>query len=366
MKKLRFFVIVFLFLCFCFLVSVNPTLAVTKSSGNLEITSDDPLFPGSTVWYPGLQQTSSLTVTNLGSIAYDLYVGAINVFQDDGIADAFLVEFTSGGESLYGDSDSKSLVDFFDADDIELLNIEVDGSVVIEVTISMLVLTENEHQNEEMGFDLEIGFVGEEEEEEEEESVIVISGIDDSNSSSNSDPETGSFGLPGPPVCNDISPGGAPILLSGVAGINSVVLSWQSALDPVSYYLVAYGTVPGDYSYGNPHIGGKGATSYTATGLSGGETYYFAVRAGNGCAPGEFSNELSVAPSGEFLTGTAVNFFPEVMGESSPAGKLKEGDFAAINQVMGEESREIFDWRWLILVLGIIFPVGLYLYLKKK
>jgi len=96
------------------------------------------------------------------------------------------------------------------------------------------------------------------------------------------------------PTCNDTAPGSAPKLISAAAiSTSQITLKWEEAADPVTYYLVSYGTSPGNYIYGNPNVGGDGTTSYTVGSLAAGKKYYFAVRAGNGCTPGAFSSELS-------------------------------------------------------------------------
>ena len=125
----------------------------------------------------------------------------------------------------------------------------------------------------------------------------------------------GNFFAPSTPVCNDQKPGSAPVLLSAVStGANSVTLTWAKANGPVSYYLVSFGTKPGEQLYGNPNVGGSDTTSYTVDNLSGGKRYYFEVRAGNGCMPGDFSNELSSGASGGFIAGLPGGFSPDVLG----------------------------------------------------
>ena len=124
-------------------------------------------------------------------------------------------------------------------------------------------------------------------------------------------------GPPGAPVCNDVKPGGSPSFVSAVAGTNSVTLNWSGAPDPVTYYLITYGTSSGAQTYGNPNVGGKGATSYTVSGLSGGTTYYFRIRAGNGCMPGSYSGEISATPGGGFVSEVAPGFAAGVLGAAA-------------------------------------------------
>ena len=54
--------------------------------------------------------------------------------------------------------------------------------------------------------------------------------------------------------------------------------------------------------FGNPNIGNSDTTEYTVKSLVGGKKYYFKIRAGNGCMPGSFSNELVVDMSGQKTT----------------------------------------------------------------
>lgn len=99
---------------------------------------------------------------------------------------------------------------------------------------------------------------------------------------------------PQPGTCSDSAPGSAPSLTSAVSsGAHAVTLTWNDASDPVSYYELSYGLSSGNYIYGAPNIGGQGTTTFTVGGLTTGKTYYFSLRAVNGCMPGSASNELS-------------------------------------------------------------------------
>ena len=143
---------------------------------------------------------------------------------------------------------------------------------------------------------------------------------------------TTSLSAPSSPVCTDQKPASAPVLVRATPALNTVTLTWVKASGPVSYYLVNYSATPGRFEFGNPNVGGAETTSYTVTNLSGGTTYYFKVRAGNGCSPGDFSNELSSTPVGIFIEGPAAGFIPGVLGQTDEAAPSQVG------QVEGSES----------------------------
>ncbi|KKR70654.1 MAG: endoglucanase-like protein, nonfunctional [Candidatus Woesebacteria bacterium GW2011_GWA2_40_7b] len=205
--------------------------------------------------------------------------------------------------------------------------------------------------------------------------------VSDENSftTTSSDTTTGSSGGTlsdaSAPNCNDTKPGSAPVLTGAFGGVNSVTLHWTEASDPVSYYLVTYGASSGAQTYGNPNVGGKGTTSYTVSGLSGGRTYFFKVRAGNGCAPGDFSNEVFAIPVGGFISSPATGFIPGVLGtetEASPGPSLSP-------QTLGTEDSEITEPKevnlvtWLLthkkISLGVILilaAIGYFISKQKK
>lgn len=150
------------------------------------------------------------------------------------------------------------------------------------------------------------------------------------NSGSNSNSNSNSN--PGAPVCTDTKPQSQPKLLSAtVSGRNQVTLNWSKALDPVTYYLVAYGTKPNTMQYGNPNVGGKDTTSYVVKGLTNGTTYYFKLRAGNNCMPGEFSNEIAVKASGDnYISGPAIGFKYGVLSTQKQATPTAQAKFKPV------------------------------------
>jgi hypothetical protein len=107
-----------------------------------------------------------------------------------------------------------------------------------------------------------------------------------------------------PGSCTASAPA-APQLTSAVASANNqITLTWTDSTDPVSYYLVSYGNVSGQYIYGNPNVGGQGTTTYTVNSLATATTYYFVVRAVNSCAPSSASNEVSAQTLGAVIAAT--------------------------------------------------------------
>jgi len=111
------------------------------------------------------------------------------------------------------------------------------------------------------------------------------------------------------PACNATKPGSAPIITSTVNGDNSVTLTWIKANNPVTKYLIAYGTKSGSIEFGNPNVGNADTTSYTIKGLSSGTRYYFKVKAINDCMPGDFSNEVLGNPTGKAIVTTPAEGF---------------------------------------------------------
>ena len=123
-------------------------------------------------------------------------------------------------------------------------------------------------------------------------------------SSSSSSTTSGGWAAP---ACTATKPASAPTITNTVSGENSVTLTWSKAGNPVTKYLIAYGTKSGSIEFGNPNVGNENTTSYTIKGLSGGTKYYFKVKAINDCTPGDWSNEMSAIAKGKLITTTTTN-----------------------------------------------------------
>lgn len=141
-----------------------------------------------------------------------------------------------------------------------------------------------------------------------------------------------------------------------------MTLNWISAPDPVTYYLIAYGTVSGNYPFGSPNISGKQTTTYTINQLTTGQTYYFVIRAGNGCAPGpSFSNELAVFLPfpilGNLITPTLTPApLPTPTPTLLPPPSPTPFQNPAINQILGTATYSACDqcFAWPILIAQLI------------
>ncbi len=167
------------------------------------------------------------------------------------------------------------------------------------------------------------------------------------------------------PVCSDLKPASAPVLhLATSSGPNSITLNWDKSEDPVTYYLITFGTKSGEQLYGNPNVGNSSTTSYTINDLSGGKNYYFKVRAGNGCMPGDFSNEVIGRLTGDYITGVPKNFSPDVLGVTiEPSKKL-----IAVKQIKSVEKTTLKNFLkyGFLIVVTILLSGYFYKKILKK
>lgn len=98
-----------------------------------------------------------------------------------------------------------------------------------------------------------------------------------------------------PPRCSATPPGSkTPHLYAALPLSSSSVLLYFSAGDGTfNHYSLTFGTVSGQYRFGVPQFGGANTRTYLVQSLDPDTIYYFKVRSGNDCAPGEWSNEVS-------------------------------------------------------------------------
>ncbi|WP_340399638.1 cohesin domain-containing protein [Paenibacillus sp. FSL H8-0079] len=83
--------------------------------------------------------------------------------------------------------------------------------------------------------------------------------------------------------------------VKATGGAGQVALMWDS-VEGATYYNVYAGTASGQVS-ATPLASNLTATTYTATGLTNGTTYYFVIKAGNDKGLGDASQEISATPT---------------------------------------------------------------------
>lgn len=144
-----------------FLSFSSPIFALVKKSGDIEIITDEPLFPSSIVWYPGLRVEKSIQVKNRGSGPKKVEIEAMSELVTKNLADVLQFEVKEGSKTLYGGSASKTLKNFFEAQTLELSEIWVnDDGKSYALIVSMPDTAGNEYQGGKASFDLRVGFPG--------------------------------------------------------------------------------------------------------------------------------------------------------------------------------------------------------------
>ena len=117
--------------------------------------------------------------------------------------------------------------------------------------------------------------------------------------------------------CHDSTPGTPSNLVATVSGPDQATLTWISAPPPFTSYLIAYGTSPGVYQFGNPNVGTD--NHYVVSKLVPGAQYCFYVRAQNGCMPGVASNESCINLGSQIIVAPTPlpGFQPNILGANS-------------------------------------------------
>ena len=116
-------------------------------------------------------------------------------------------------------------------------------------------------------------------------------------------PEDPGIGGPGPasaPVCTDTKPGTPTLLSATFIGASSINIKWNQ-VNGADNYSIFYGPSSGNYLYGVPATGNT--DNFTVNGLANG---CFILRAVNGCAPSDPSNEVCTGAIGGQVLGAST------------------------------------------------------------
>lgn len=133
----------------CLLLLTN-FLFPGKVLADIQVISDNPLFPASIFWYPGLSVTKSFAVKNLSSSGQTVYLEAFNTSQTGDVDKIFLVNFGAG---------EKTLRDFWNDGLVNLSDLAAGATGSYNMTIRMATSSGNIYQKQQAKFDLIIGFV---------------------------------------------------------------------------------------------------------------------------------------------------------------------------------------------------------------
>ncbi len=356
-------------------IDCSGTAVCTKSG-------TDPLFSTADdgYWYPGRTLTKTINLKNSSSETREMAIKGKRTSEEISILEEVMqISITGGGLALWGGS----LGEFYEKDQIGMGIFDKGASLDYNFTVSMAAEADDSYQNKETVFDLILGFWG--------ETVFPTATLIPTTVITTSTPTP--LLTPGPtttstppstatttgvvlgtgvsaPVCSDAKPG-LPTNFAAVAGpgAGQVTLSWTPPALPYTYFLIAYSDNPDSPKWGNPNISAS-ATSYLVSGLGGG-TYWFWLRAGNGCTPGDFVGPIAVTLGGIGGAGPLAPGFAPVLGEKTPGEVGKEGEATQTakieeGRVEGEKVQAVC-WWWLILsALEAVLLTVFYLLTKEK
>lgn len=96
--------------------------------------------------------------------------------------------------------------------------------------------------------------------------------------------------------CNSIAPYGKPDLFEIRTNSNSATLYVKPPNQPYTNFYISYSTRPNTWDYGTEVIQTptNSVLKFTISSLKPNTKYYFQIRAGNGCAAGEWSNTMTI------------------------------------------------------------------------
>jgi hypothetical protein len=124
----------------------------------------------------------------------------------------------------------------------------------------------------------------------------TFTAVERSSGSSSSNSNNSSSNNNSTPVCNDTAPGSSPKLFQVDLTSTSATLNFVPAISPLTYYYIAFGSNPNNMEYGTQFNSAvyPGVQKVTVNALKPNTKYYFKIRGGNGCTPGNWSSSILV------------------------------------------------------------------------
>jgi len=108
------------------------------------------------------------------------------------------------------------------------------------------------------------------------------------------------------PQCNNSVTTSTPDLFEIHTTKNTATLYFAPPTMPYSNFYIAYSTKSDSWQYGTQYYQGfsSGVLSYTINALQPNTTYYFKIRPGNGCTPGNWGNTMTATTTSSTRTKT--------------------------------------------------------------
>jgi hypothetical protein len=270
-------------------------------------TGADPLFSSAQdgFWYPGRILTKTINLKNSSPETREMAIKGERTSPASILENVMHISIVGGTTVVW----SGSVADFYSQGKIGMGIFAPGANLDYDFTVLMSSGADDKYQNKQTVFNLTLGFWGE---------PLRIPNLT-STPTPTSTPGGGGGGAVlgvgvSAPVCTDTKPG-TPTNFTAVAGPNAgqVTLSWAPPSPPYTYFLIAYSDSSSwPPKWGNPNVGN--VTSFVVSGLGSGP-YWFWLRAGNGCMPGDFVGPVSVSISGiPGGPGIAPGFLPGVFG----------------------------------------------------
>jgi hypothetical protein len=353
MKKITTFFLLFLFL------SIAPhalaaDLNIDCPAPPTEcLKTGDLLFDNTKdgLWYPGRVLTKTINLKNSSLEKRVMAIKGKRVPSESNLEEVMRISILGGTEIWSG-----SVADFYNQDKIEMGIFDPWADFDYDFRVSMSPDADDKYQNKGMIFNLTLGFWG--------EPIPTPTPTSVPPTTAPGDMVLGTSASA--PVCNDTKPR-VPTNFTASVGpeAGQVSLSWTPPDPPYTYFLVAYGD-NSDWppKWGNPDMGN--VTSYTVSGLGGG-TFWFWLRAGNGCMPGDFVGPISPgAIAGLGTGGPAVGFVEGVLGakKEEPEGEVGGGIATTAGEVGGAKA-PICPFWWIALAGQTLLLTVFYLLAGK-
>ncbi len=349
--------------------AIGPPPDLVVDFENTPLFSEANFAPGNTV-------TRFIKVINNTLTSQKIGMEAIKQNNPDALAEQFDLLITQGAATVY----HKSLKDFFSDGQIFLTSLDAGAQTQYDLAMTLSSGTGNDFQNKQVGFDLVVGFIGD---------------------------EGGTTDNPGTPTNTSGGGGGLPQgltiyenqILVEVSGSTTATISWTTSYNSTSQviYSVDTGSDPFVFLpplYGYSFMSAENSTMVTShsvflTGLTPATTYRFRVISHASPPTVSFGHTFTTFPELAYQEPTnsgevaGVNVFPENTKDNLTATVRKNllavGDAEKTpvlsGEVLGETilNNEIISqcqnkpwWPWGYAVFVLLAGLGLWLLRKKN